>query len=71
MAVVEVQTDRVIAHRFDTVDIHIFLANLQHPLTRTMALHLRGGREHPQVLTGQIVVGTIVEGYFQYAGLAV
>jgi hypothetical protein len=36
-----------------------------------MALHLRGGREHPQVLTGQIVVGTIVEGYFQYVGLAV
>ena len=49
MVVIEREFDRVVTDRLKTGDIDVFLADLQHFLTRSVALHLGRGRVDSQV----------------------
>ena len=69
MAIVEVQPHRVVANRLDVRDGDAVLACLQHLLTWSMSLHLRGGGEDPQILGGIAVFVTVIETDFQNTGL--
>ena len=67
VAVVEHQSDGVIADWIYRVYAHIFLADLEHVLSRAMTAHFGRWRIHTQIFARQIEVRTVIELDFQHA----
>jgi hypothetical protein len=56
------------ADGFNRCDEYIFLANLQHFLTGSMALYFGGWRVYPQILKGQFEVLSLGKNNVQLPG---
>jgi hypothetical protein len=65
MTVVEDDLDGVLAYGLHGSDADILFAEHQYFLSRTMSLHLRGGRMHAQVLERQLKPAAVVKTHFQ------
>src|SRR5690606_38677033 len=68
---VEYQAHGVLADRFDGADVHRFLADLQHRLTRAVAADFGRRRVYAQVFARQPEAPAVVERHFQHAGALV
>src|ERR1700677_1174951 len=67
VAVVEMQPQRVVAHRLGALDPDLLFPGLQHALAGTVAGDLGGGREHPQIFERQLEMRPVVERDFEDA----
>src|SRR5258706_13973806 len=65
------QFHRIVAYRFDGLDVHILLPGLHPLLARSMPAHLGRGRIDTQHFAGKAELFAVVEGDFKFAGLLV
>jgi len=71
VTVAESRADGIVAHWSNIGDGDVFLTQLQHFLSGSMAPDFGGGGVYPQIFAGQFKLGAIVEVNFEDGGLLV